>query len=123
MSDADLASLFDIDPASAVSAGPRDVCPRCRNLPADSAIRHFVESAAATPEQVKGREFVRCLCGTMYSYLAVHEVDVHQPEGRACVRAASTTLTPATETLETRGAEPVVVETITVRDVLAVSVG
>lgn len=121
MSDADLASLFDIDLAGAVLAGARDVCPRCGNNPADSAVQLFAdEPAAATPEQVKIRVIVRCLCGATYWYPAVHEVNI---EGHACVRGTSTTLTPATGTLETQGLEPVVVEKITVREAVAVSVG
>jgi len=82
--------LLDIDRASAIPAGEGHVCPRCRRHPGDSEGYLFdPESATATPEQVKGRAFVKCLCRTVYSFAAVHPVDVRQPIGQARVHAAS----------------------------------
>ena len=106
LSDADLASLFDIARASARPAGAGDLCPRCRNHPNDSYIQLLEEEPADVPEQVRGRVLVICLCGTTYWYAAVHAMDAHQPLGQASVRAASAALTPKTGALQIEGQAP-----------------
>lgn len=87
LSDADIASLVDIDIAGAVPASADDACPRCGNHPVDSAARLLAPEPAPTPERVIGREYVRCLCGTTYCYACLHKIDAHQPIGQASVRA------------------------------------
>jgi len=83
--------LLNLDPASAGPAGEGDLCPQCKRHPTDSEGWLFVpESATATPEQVRGRMVVKCLCKTTYWCTGIYETgDVHQPIGRARVRVAS----------------------------------
>jgi len=83
--DTDIASLFGYDLSSAVPSAD-NTCPKCRNHPVDSAIQFFVHDPAMAPEKVSGRSYVRCLCGTMYHYAAVHTMSVQQPVGEAQVR-------------------------------------
>jgi hypothetical protein len=90
LSDSDIASVFDMALASAQPAGAGPCCPRCGNEPNDSDSKLFREESADTPEQVKGRVVVMCLCKTAYWYDAVHKIDAHQPIGEARVSAAST---------------------------------
>jgi len=123
MSDADLASLFGLDLVNARPAGAGDLCPRCRNHPNDCHVQLLsVDSATATPEQLEGRAFVKCLCGTLYWYAAVHALDAHRPMGEASVRAASVSRTPTTGALQIDGqvVPPVVVEEIAATDEVAV---
>ena len=89
LSDQDIASLFDMALASAQPAGAGPCCPRCGNDPDDSDSKLFREESADTPEQVKGRVVVMCLCKIAYWYDAVHKIDARQPIGEAVVRAAS----------------------------------
>lgn len=90
MSNSDLASLLSIESAGAIPAGANDLCPRCGNHPNDSLIEFFEpDPATATPEQVKSRMIVKCLCRTTYWCAAVHEVDVHQLIGHARVHAVT----------------------------------
>jgi hypothetical protein len=76
--------LLNLDPASTSPAGEGEVCPQCRRHPTDSEGWLFVpDSATATPEQVRGRMVVKCLCGTTYWCTGIYETgDVHQPIGR-----------------------------------------
>jgi len=55
---------------------------------------------------------VKCLCGTVYSFAAVHAMDVHQPIGEASVRAASATRTPGTGALQVEGQAPKIGEPV-----------
>jgi hypothetical protein len=113
-SDSEVGSvLFDVDlVSSAVPAGEGDVCPRCRQHPADSLGWQFIpDPAASTPEQIKGRQIVVCLCKAVYSFDAVHAVDPHQPIGEAVVRSARHPVKPLT---------PTVVENITATNVVDV---
>jgi hypothetical protein len=91
--DTDIASLFGYDLSSAVPSAD-NTCPKCRNHPVDSAIQFFVHDPAMAPENVSGRGYVRCLCGTMYHYAAVHAMNVQQPVGEAQVRPVSEVTVP-----------------------------
>lgn len=88
LTDTDIASLLGYDLASAVPSAD-NTCPKCRNHPVDSAIQFFAHDPATAPEKVSGRGYVRCLCGTMYHYASVHEMNAQQPVGEAQVRAVS----------------------------------
>jgi len=55
---------------------------------------------------------VKCLCGTVYSFAAVHAMDIHQPIGEASVRAASATRTPGTGALQVEGQAPKIGEPV-----------
>jgi len=89
MSHPEIASLLlDFNPANAIQAGEGDVCPQCRRHPVEEIGEIFIPESS-TPERVKGRAFVLCLCKTVYWYVAADKVDVHQPIGEASVRAAS----------------------------------
>ena len=90
--------------------------------PATAWSGFFAHEAAAAPGRVEGCEFVKCLCGTVYSFAAVHAMDADQPLGEASVRAASVSRTPGTGSLQIDG-QPVslvVVENIAATDSSAV---
>jgi hypothetical protein len=86
----EIASLLfnDFDLDGAIPARADEGCPRCPRHPTERRGRLFVPESARA-EEVKGRRVVKCLCGTVYWYAAVHRVDAHQPLGQASVRAAS----------------------------------
>jgi hypothetical protein len=95
MSDSDIASLFQTDLASVRPAAAGDVCPLCQNPPADSHVQLFVFDPARRPDRVEGRVVVKCLCRTVYSYAAIHDVSVQQPIGEVRVRSTSPPVAPA----------------------------
>jgi hypothetical protein len=96
LSDTDLAWFADCDLAGAVSASDGNRCPKCRRHPEeDCEVQLPVPDATmSTPERITGRAYVRCLCGTVYHYAFVHDVDAHQPVGQTRVRAASEVAVP-----------------------------
>ena len=82
------ASLLELDQASAVPAGAGDVCPQCTRPHTEYQGYVFEpDSATVTSEHEHGRAYVRCVCGTMYWYAAVD--DLNAPTDEARVRAAS----------------------------------
>jgi hypothetical protein len=115
--------LLNLVPADALPARVGDVCPRCGRHHAEMEGRILMpDPTTSTPKHVKGRAFVLCLCGTMYWFAAVHDVDVNQPIGQASVRADSTTRTPVTGTIQTQGIQPVVVENVSSTETVAVHI-
>jgi hypothetical protein len=119
MLDSALASLFDVDLTNILASTEHNRCPRCDNPPGDSNVQLLTdEPATATPERVSGHVIVRCLCGSVYAFAYVHEVNAQQPVGEAQVRAASattarqaetTTIVPATGALTISASEAVTV--------------
>jgi hypothetical protein len=97
LSEADLGwfGSININLADAVPAGEGDTCPRCRQHPDDCEFQAPVpDPAASTPEMVRGRAYVECLCRTLYYYTFVHPVDARRPVGESHIRAASAAPAP-----------------------------
>jgi hypothetical protein len=88
------AELLELVQASALSAGDDDACPRCSRPHTEYQADVFVpDPATVTPEQERGRMYVLCICGAMYWYAAVD--DLNAPTEEARVRAASVSRAPS----------------------------
>jgi hypothetical protein len=89
------AELLELVQANAVPAGDDDACPQCSRPYTEYQADVFVpdDPATVTSEQERGRVYVLCVCGAMYRYVAVD--DLNAPTEEARVRAVSTSRTPS----------------------------
>ena len=106
-------ALLDIDQTSSVPAGTGDACPnpKCSWPNTEYQGSKFVaDPATVNSETEHGREYVLCICGTVYWYAAVHVLNAPTDEAR--VRAASVTLTAKTGALQAEGQTPKIGEAL-----------
>ena len=118
-SDADIAFVLDIEHGTDVPDSPTARCPQCGQEPVERKIRFFkYDSAAAAAESIPGRAFVKCICGTWYSYAVVDKMSAHTPVGQERIPAASAAspeLIPGTGTLTITGEVVVLDEKLSVK--------
>jgi hypothetical protein len=91
------AALLELDQASASPAGANDACPNPKCGLPNTEYQGWVfepDPATANSENERGRAYVRCICGTLYWYAALD--DLNAPTEEARVRAASLTRAPVT---------------------------